>query len=160
MYPLFMVGAKLLGIFFVLNGLIEAAVLTSQTRAAFGPQLAIACFLHFMAGTFLTFGTGFVAKVVRIHEELDGESPAISYRSALEVGILLIGVFEFLNFLPRTAVRWFDFSQMIVLTRTLSDLVNPETFGLLGAVLLLLFAHRIAGLLERVNRRPSGPETS
>ena len=85
--------------------------------------------------------------------------PTISYRSALEVGILLIGLFELFNILPRALMRWIDFSQMIVLTR-LSDVLSVETFAVLAAVLMILFAHRIAGFLERVNRRPSEPEST
>ena len=134
--------------------------MTSPSRGPFGPQIGVACFVHFVAGTFLAFGTGMIAKALRIREEFDGQAPAISYRSALEVGILLIGLLEFLNALPRVVVQWIDFSQMIVLTRTPADLLNLETFGLLGAVLMLVFAHRIAAFLERVNRRPSGPDST
>jgi hypothetical protein len=160
MYRLFMPGAKLLGIYLVIQGLIEAAVLMSPGPRAFGDQIAVACFVHFMIGTLLAFGTGFVAKAVRIHEEFDGETPAISYRSALEVGILLIGLLRVLDTLPRVIARWLEFPHLTLGILEPGNLLNPETYELIGAVLLLVFAHRIAALLERVNRRPSGPEST
>jgi hypothetical protein len=160
MYQLFMAGAKLLGIYLVISGLTEAAMLTSASGSLYMQQLAIACCLHFMIGTFLALGTRFVARAVRIHEEFDGETPTISYRSGLEVGILLIGLLSFMNALPPAVGRWIDFSQMIVRTRELSELFNMQTLALLGSVLMLVFAHRIAALLERVNRRPSGPDST
>ena len=160
MYQLFMVGAKLLGIYLIVDGLVEAAMLPTGGPGAFGSQVAVACCLHLVIGTLLAFGTGIIAKALRVHEEFDGEMPTISYRSALEVGILLIGLFELFNILPRALMRWIDFSQMIVLTRTLSDVLSVETFAVLAAVLMILFAHRIAGFLERVNRRPSEPEST
>ena len=93
MYRLFMVGAKLLGIYQIIEGLIQAAMLTTPRGAAYAPQLVPSCFLNLMIGTALAFGTGFIAKAVRIREEFDGEAPSISYRSALQVGIVLISLF-------------------------------------------------------------------
>jgi hypothetical protein len=157
MYPLFMVGAKLLGIYLIVNGLVQVAVLTTANRGPVGTQFAMACCLYLMSGTLLAFGTGIVARVLRVHEEFDGETPTISYSSALEVGILLIGVYELFNTLPRALARWVDFSQMIVLTRAPSDFLTFETFAVAASVLMLRFAHRIAALLERANRRPPEP---
>lgn len=159
MYQLFMVGAKLLGVYQIVEGLIQAAMLTTSRAATFGPQLALSCFMNLMIGTILAFFTGFVARAVRIREEFDGQPPSISYRSALEVGILLIGLFELLSAVPRVAVRWMDYSRQISMTRDPSDLLNLETLGLLGGILMLVFARRIAAFLERVNRRASGPES-
>jgi hypothetical protein len=160
MYQLFMVGAKLLGLYLVVNGLVQAAVLSTSGRGPVSTQFALAVCLYLVAGTLLAFGTGIIAKALRVHEEFDGETPTISYRSALEVGILLIGLYELFNTLPRALMRWIDFSQMIVLTRSPSDFLSIETFAVLAAVLMLLFAHRIAAFLERVNRRPSEPEST
>jgi hypothetical protein len=159
MYQLFMVGAKLLGIYQIIEGLIQAAMLTTPRGAAYAPQLVPSCFLNLMIGTALAFGTGFIAKAVRIREEFGGEAPSISYRSALEVGIVLISLLEILSVLPRVAVRWMEYSQLIAQTRSPAELLNKETIGLLAAIALLFFAHRIAAFLERVNRPPSAPES-
>jgi hypothetical protein len=158
MYQLFMVGTKLLGFFLIVNGVIEAGLLTTSGPGSYGPQIAVASCVHFIMGTFLALCTGFVAKAARIPENLDGQPPVISYRAALEVGILLIAVLEILSTLPVVLLQWFDFAQMIARTREPNTLVTRETLGLLGSVLLLVFAHRIAAFLERVNRRPSDPE--
>ncbi len=156
MFQVFMVGAKLLGMYLIVNGAIEAGALMSPTRAAYGPQIALASFIHLTSGTILAFCTGFVAKAVRIRDDFDGEAGPMSYRSALEVGIVLISLFEILSLLPRVVMRWNDAT--VLMTRNTADLLNPETIGLLAAVITLLFAHRIAAFLERVHRRPSDPD--
>src|SRR5579872_5156855 len=137
MYRLFLIGAKIAGIFLIVDGAIEAGVLVSSNRGAYGPQIAFACFLHLFAGTLLAFWTGFVAKAVRIREDFEGETPSISYRSALEVGMVLIALFELLRLLPRVAMHWNDLSALIAQVRTPADLISPESVGVLAAVLLL-----------------------
>jgi hypothetical protein len=159
MYRLFMVGAKLIGIYLLFNGVIQAALVTSARASAF-PQLSVSCFVCFMAGSFLTFCTGFVAQAARVREDFGEQTPVISPGSALEVGILLIGLFEFVNNLPRVIARWTGPSHLFALTPTPADVSNLDTLGLLASALMLVFAHRIAAFLVRVNQRPSGPEST
>jgi hypothetical protein len=160
MYRLFMVGTKLLGIYLLFNGVIQAALVTSAKGGLYGDQLSVSCFVCLMAGGFLTFCTGFVAQAVRVREDSDEQTPVISPGSALEVGILLIGLFEFVNNLPRVIARWTGPSHLFALTPTPADVSNLDTLGLLASALMLVFARRIAAFLLRVDQRPSGPEST
>ncbi len=160
MYRLFLIGAKIAGIFLIVDGAIEAGALVASNRGAYGPQISWACFLHLFAGTLLAFWTGLVAKAVRIPEDFDGETPSISYRSALEVGIVLIALFEILRFLPRVVMHWAELPILIGQVRTPADLVSPESVGVLAALILLFFAHSIAAVLERRHNPPSHPDST
>ncbi len=157
MYRLFMVGAKLLGIYLLLNGVIQAFFVTSTQGAAYH-QYSVSCFGCLIAGSLLTFCTGFVAKAARVREDFDEQTHKVSPQSALEVGILLIGLFEFLNTLPRVIAQWTGPSHLFSMSPTPADVSNQDTLGLLASALLLVFAHRIAAFLVRVNHRPPDPE--
>jgi hypothetical protein len=154
MHQLFAVGAKLLGIYFITDGLIEACVLTHLSTSPFAPQIAISCLVKLTAGTALAFFTGVVAKGLRVEEPAD-QTPSLSYRSALEVGILLLGLLQLLLLLPQAIRHVTDYSQQFTRTRNPFDLLSVETVGLAVPLVMLLFAHRIAAFLERVNRHSS-----
>lgn len=159
MRPLFLVGAKLLGICLILNGLIEGLLLIDGTVAVapFSTQIAVSSAVSLIAGTALVFFTGIVATVLRIPQALAESLPDWNYRTGLEVGMLLLGVFELLVALPQAIMRMIDYHQQFSRTRDPLDIVSVEVLRVVVGVLMVFFAHRIAGLLERVNRHSSGP---
>jgi uncharacterized membrane protein HdeD (DUF308 family) len=160
MHAIFIVGAKLLGIFFVINGLIEASMLANPRAAGpFANQLALSCFIKLSAGTALAFFTGIIATGLRIQEQPADQLPRLSYRSALQVGIVLLGLYELMAVLPRVVARLTDYSKQTAWTRSPSDFLSQELIGFVAAMLLVFLAHRIAGLLERVSRQASDRET-
>jgi sterol desaturase/sphingolipid hydroxylase (fatty acid hydroxylase superfamily) len=158
MQPLFMVGAKLLGIYLIINGLIEAVVLANPSIAGpFVAQIAASCFVSLMAGTALAFFTRFVAKVLGVPEQPADQLPTLSYQSALEVGIVLLGLLQLALVLPRLVMHFADYYQQIWRMRNPFDLLSLQTVGAAAALAMVFFAHRIAAFLERVNRHSSGP---
>jgi len=157
MRSLFLVGAKLLGLYFILEGLIEGMMLANANTAPYATQIAVSCTLKLIAGTVLAFFTGIVALGLRVSEPFTEQVPTLNYRTALEVGMVLLGLWELLSTVPRVLVRVADFSQQISRTRNPFDLLNVEVLRLLLAIALVCFAHRIAVFLERVNRHSSGP---
>jgi len=160
MYQLFMVGAKLLGIYQIIGGLIEAFIMVNSAAAApYGTQLAIACFVNLSSGTVLAFFTGIVAKGLRVPEQPADQTPSLSYRPALQIGIVLLGLYQVITTLPRLLVRLNDLLGQTVWTRSPFDFPGQEFIGFVAALLLVIFAHRIAGLLERVSRQASDRET-
>src|SRR5262249_32190049 len=125
MRRLFMVGAKLLGIYLVLEGIVTALMMFQPglIGGMSGPSrmtgyVAVICFVYFIAGTILTFFTAAVAAAARI-PDFDDETPQISIRAALEVGIDLIGLFKLLTVLPQLALQ---IEQLISTGR------SPESF--------------------------------
>jgi hypothetical protein len=159
MRPLFLVGAKLLGIYLILDGLIEGMLLMSgnAAMAPFVTQVAVSCAIRLMAGTALAFFTGIVAMGLRIPEPIAEQVPTLNFRTGLEVGIVLLGMFELLVALPSAIMRMIDFSQQFSRTRDPYDIVSVEVLRVALAVAMIGFAHRIAVFLERVNRQSSGP---
>lgn len=164
MYQIFIVGAKLLGIHLIITALIEGFILVNAVNASFAPgfglrpgAIAIACLLTLSAGTALAFFTGTVAKVLRVEEHTSEPLPVLSLQPALEIGIVLLGLLQFLVFLPQTVRHALDYSQQFTLTRNPADLLSGEAVGCLAALVLVCFARRIAGLIARVNRPSPGP---
>jgi hypothetical protein len=155
MKPLFFVGANLLGIYLIINGLIEVLVLVNQGGAnPFAVQIAISCSVKLIAGTALTFFTEFIAKGVRIPESVD-QPPAVSFRNALEVGIILLGLMELVSLVPRMVQRLSEYLQDARI-RPAADLLGMDTVALAACLLMIFFAHRIAAILGRVNQHPPG----
>jgi len=162
MYALFMVGAKLLGLYFIFCGALQVLMLNRMGSAAMSPfflETVIACVFWMGIGILLAFFTGLVAKAVRIQDKPADQTPMVVYAPALEVGIILLGLWQILSQLPRVIVRVTDYLQEIARSRDTINLFNVETIGLVAAISLVLFAHRIAALLERFNRHSSGPST-
>ena len=160
MYQLFMVGAKLLGIYQIIGGLIQAFMMVNSAVAApYGTQLAIACLINLSSGTILAFFTGIVAKGLRVPEQPADQTPSLSYRSGLQIGIVLLGLYQAITVLPRLILRLDDLSGQTVWTRSPFDFVGQEFIGFVAALLLVIFADRIAGLLERLSRRSSDRDT-
>jgi hypothetical protein len=159
MRSLFLVGAKLLGIYLILDGLVEGMLLMSgnMAMAPYATQIAISCTVKLMAGTALAFFTGIVAMGLRIPESMAEPVPALNYQTGLEVGIVLLGLWQLLSALPRAIMRVVDFSQQISRTRDPFDFVHVDLLHVALAVALIGFAHQIAVFLERVNRQSSGP---
>jgi hypothetical protein len=159
MYQLFMVGAKLLGVYQIISGLLEAFMMVNSAAAPYGTQLAIACFVNLSSGTVLAFFTGVVAKGLRVPEQPADQTPSLSYRPALQIGIVLLGLYQVITVLPRLFARLDDLSGQTVWTRRPFDIVGQDFIGFVAALILVIFAHRIAGLLERVSRQASDPDT-
>ena len=57
---------------------------------------------HFVVGLVLLFFTNTIAHFVGIWEQPANEA-SISYESALEIGIILIGMLKFVSFVPMVA---------------------------------------------------------
>jgi hypothetical protein len=159
MRPLFLVGAKLLGIYLILDGLIEGLLLMDGTAAVdpWSTQIAVSTAVNLIAGTALVFFTGLVATGLRIPPSLAESLPDWNYRTGLETGIVLLGVFELLVALPQAIMRMIDYHEQFSRTRDPLDIVSVEVLRVVAGLLMVLFAHRIAGLVERVNRHSSGP---
>jgi hypothetical protein len=159
MRSLFLVGAKLLGIYLILDGLVEGTLLMSGNvaMAPYATQIAISCTVKLMAGTALAFFTGLVAMGLRIPEPMMEQVPTLNYGTGLEVGIVLLGVFELLVALPSAIMRMIDFSEQFARTRNPYDIVSVEVLRVALGLAMVGFAHRIAFFLERVNRHSSGP---
>ncbi len=159
MRSLFLVGAKLLGIYLILDGLVEGMLLMggNVAMAPYATQIAISCTVKLMAGTALAFFTGIVAMGLRMPESMAEPVPTFNYRTGLEIGIVLLGVFELFGALPQAILRMIDFSQQISRTRDPFDMVSVEVLRVGLALAMIGFAHRIAVFLERVNRHSSGP---
>jgi len=156
MKPLFVVGAKLLGIYLIIDGLIGVFLLAKLGGSdLYVVQIAVSCLVDLIAGTALTFFTDFVAKGVRIRESAD-QPPNVSFRNALEVGIILLGLVQIVSLVPRTAQRWSEYLQDARI-RSATDLVGMDTVALGACLLMIVFAHKIAAVLERVNGHPPGP---
>jgi hypothetical protein len=155
MNSLFVVGAKLLGIYVIINGVIEIFVLANLGRASpYAAQLAASCLINLGAGTALTFFTEFVATAVRIPESAD-PPPNVPMRNALEVGIILLGLLQVLSVLPRAIQRLSDYLEGARL-RSAADLLDPIILAPAGYLLLVLFARRIAAVLARANGHQPG----
>ena len=98
-----------------------------------------------------------MATGLRIPESIAEQVPTFNYRTGLEIGIVLLGVFELLVALPSAIMRMIDFFRQISRTRDPYDIVSIEVLRVALAVAMIGFAHRIAVFLERVNRHSSGP---
>jgi formate-dependent nitrite reductase membrane component NrfD len=159
MRSLFLVGAKLLGIYLIVDGLIEGLMLMSGNAAVapYAVQIASSSTVRLMAGTALVFFTGIVAIVVRIPQPNAEQVPVLTYQTGLEVGIVLLGLYQLVVALPSALMRMIDFSQQISRTRDPYDIVSIEVLRVALAVAMIGSAHRIAVFLERVNRHSSGP---
>jgi len=233
MQRLFPVGARLLGIYYLSNAVIEAAMLATGGHAAGASrnevQLAIYCLIHFAAGCALTFFTGFIATAIRLREVPDeapaialfmvaakllginfivlalfnatwlnsgllgqgnnwqlgvpivlqlvlgtflifftdiaavrigvreptNEPPTLSSRSALEVGIVLIGISQFMWATRDLVRRIVSYWEMFARTRSFGDLLGPEIAPVLIALCLIFLARKIALFLDRLLGQPA-----
>jgi hypothetical protein len=153
MQQLFLVGGKLLGIYFLVTSLTQAVfLLTGGSRfAGSNITLIVPLLTVLIAGVVLTFFTRPVLKLVGLRD-FDPAPPRISPRSALEVGCILLGLLEFVQCIPRFVTRWDEYRD--VARGTLSPLGIADAI-LLAISLGLVFAARpIAGFLMAANRRP------
>jgi hypothetical protein len=156
MKPLFVVGAKLLGIYLIINGLIEIFVLANFGGAnPYATQLAVSCLIQLIAGTALAFFIEIVATGVRIRD-LGDQPPNVSIRNGLEVGIILLGLFQLLSILPRIVVRLSEYLTEARI-RSAADLLGLDALALAACLLMIVFARRIAAVLHRANGHQPGP---
>jgi hypothetical protein len=156
MKPLFIVGAKLLGIYLIINGMIELFALANRGGGfPYAAQLAVSCLIQLIAGTALVFFTEIVATAVRIRDFGD-QPPNVSMRQALEVGIILLGLIQLLSILPRIVVL---LSEYLTQARIQSgaNLLGLDALALAACLLMIVFARKIAAVLYRANGHQSDP---
>jgi hypothetical protein len=101
MQQLFLVGGKLLGIYFLVSGLVQGVFHVAGGNHILASNYALVATgsVQLIAGIALAFFTRPVLNVVGLRE-IDPTAPRISPRSALEVGCVLLGLMEFLRFAP------------------------------------------------------------
>jgi hypothetical protein len=156
MKSLFLVGAKLLGLYFLIAALIETFAFANFSKMnPYAGQIAVSCLIKFFAGITLAFFTELVAKAVRIPDFPD-ERPTISVRDALEVGIILVVLLQLPALIVMTFQRVKEYLEF-ARTQPTTTLLAWDTVALAGCLLAIVFARKLAALLYREPESPPSP---
>jgi hypothetical protein len=152
MQQLFLVGGKLLGLYFVVGGLVQAIFLLTGGSHFPGTNTTLTATLltQLLAGIALAFFTRPLLNLVGLRD-LDQTVPRISPRSALEAGCILLGLIELVRYIPQFATLVEDYrvtGQISLFPRGVGEAVA------LAVSLALVFAARpIAGFIWAANNR-------
>jgi hypothetical protein len=159
----FIVGAKLLGLYFLCEGIVSAAYFLTAaaghglkgTMSGLVAAFVINSLSHFVVGLVLLFFTNTIAHLVGIWEQPANEA-SISYESALEIGIILIGMLKFVSFVPMVA------SELQNALGQFPSAVRPieagQIAGLVVSLVLIFAARPVARVMMRVGRSFSPSE--
>jgi hypothetical protein len=152
MQQLFLVGGKLLGIFFLLGGLVQTVfLLAGGNRIPASNATLLATWLaQLIAGGGLAFFTRPLLNLVGLRG-IDQAAPRISPRSALEVGCILLGLMEFVGYVPQFVNRLEVYHETA--QTSLIPLGVGEAVALAVSLGLVFGARPIAGFIWAANSR-------
>jgi hypothetical protein len=152
MQQLFLVGGKLLGTYFFLDGMIQAVFLASGGNVFPGSNTPLIATLaaQLIVGIVLASFTKPVLAVVGLRD-LDQTAPRISPRSALVIGCVLLGLLEFVLNVPRF-VRLID-DYRVYGQVSLFPQVIGEGVVLAVSLALVFGARQIAAFIWAANNR-------
>ncbi len=152
MQQLFLVGGKLLGIYFLVSGFVQAVFLLAGGNhiLASNTTLIATLFAQLIAGITLAIFTRAILNLVGLRS-LDQAASRISPRSALEVGCVLLGLMEFVQYVPQFVRRLAEYQETA--RSSLFPLGVAEAVALAVSLVLVFAARPIAGLICAANTR-------
>ena len=159
MRNVFLVAAKLLGVYSIYRALSALVALGYIPGSMSQPGFNIAAYLgvrflsaliFFMFGYILAFRTSWVADIVHVAAS-DDDLPTFTDRSALNVGVILVGVFNVVARFPNLLIM----ISMYDSRQPLSWLLLPagEVVGLILGVFLIFYSRTVVDVICRGNKR-------
>ena len=160
MRNVFLVGAKLLGIFSFYQALTKLIDLRYVFKAMQQPDddlvlqvgsYFLSTVILFLFGYLLAFKTSWLANFVRVPEP-DDNLPQFTSQSALNIGLILIGVFHVLRRIPALIQVTFLYRSAMHGSQAFPSwllFLTGEILGLILAILLIFFSRKVVDIIFR-----------